>query len=65
MDKLKLIHTKDKFVLELNDTPIHFVTGYKLEADVEKEGILDLTVKMSIDMEESSIDIDNKETNLI
>ena len=64
MNKLKLIHTEDKFLLELNDTPMHFILGYKIEADVEKSEVVDLTLKMSIDMEKSSIDIDNNKTNL-
>lgn len=62
MDKLKLIHNKDKFLLEINDTPVNFVTGYKIESRVD--GIMQLTLEMSIDMDKSSIDIENEETNL-
>lgn len=57
MDKIKLIHNKDKFLLEINNTPIYCVSGYKIE---ENEGnIAEFTLKMPIDIEKSSIDIEN------
>lgn len=62
MDKLKLIHNKDNFILEINNTPIKYVTGYKIECK-EKE-LIELTLKMSIDISNSSIDIDNKDIEL-
>lgn len=62
MDKLKLIHNKENFKLEINDTPINFIKSYKIEADAD--GDIDLTLKMSIDIEKSSIDIDNIDINL-
>ena len=60
MNKLKLIHSKDKFLLEINDTPIHFVNSYKIETGVEK--ITELTLKIAIDMEKSFIDIEKYKT---
>lgn len=57
MDKIKLIHNKDKFLLEINDVPIHFVDFYKIEAGVKE--VAQLTLKMSIDIDKSSIDIEN------
>lgn len=57
MNKLKLIHSKDKFLLEINDTPIHFIESYKIDAGVGE--VTQLTLKMSIDINVSSIDIEN------
>ena len=31
MDKVKLIHNKDKFLIKINDTQLHNVCSYKLE----------------------------------
>lgn len=62
MNKLKLIHDKENFKLEINDTLINFIKSYKIEADVD--GGIDLTLKMSIDIEKSSIDINNIDINL-
>lgn len=62
MDKLKLIHNRDKFVLELNDTPINFVSAYEIKSSADRGSELKLSI--SIDMDKSSIDIDN-ETKLV
>ena len=58
MNKVKLIHNKDKFLLEINNTPIE-VSSYKVE-NYGKEGT-ELTFKMPIDLEgSSSIDIETQ-----
>lgn len=36
MYKLKLIHNRDKFVLELNDTPIKFVSAYEIKSSTDR-----------------------------
>lgn len=59
LDKLKLIHNKNEFLIEINDTPINFVTAYKIESVAQEK--TELTLKISIDIEQSSIDIDNKD----
>lgn len=62
MDKLKLIHSKDQFLLEINDTPLQSVSAYNIEATAG--GTTELTFKMSIDIDVSSIDIENKDVKL-
>lgn len=63
MDKVKLIHNKDKFLIEINNTQLHNVCGYKLEENItEDKGIVaELTLKLHviIDEEVTSIDIEN------
>ena len=62
MNKIKLIHNKEEFLLEINGVKIGFVKSYEIKSDIDKGTYL--TVKMSIDIEQSSIDIDNIEVNL-
>lgn len=62
MNKLKLIHNKDKFVLEINDNPIKYISYYKIETKSYDD--IELTIKTSIDMKKSSIDIEKSDINL-
>ena len=63
MDKVKLIHNKDKFLIKINDTQLHNVCSYKLEENIaeDKGAVMELTVKLQvvIDEEGTSIDIEN------
>ena len=62
MDRIKLIHSKDHFLLEINDTPLQSVSAYTVESTAG--GATELTLKTSIDMDVSSIDIENKDVKL-
>ena len=50
--------------MEINNTPIKSVQQYEIKADVENKPILELTLKMLIDIGKSSININDIETNL-
>lgn len=65
MNKLKLVHNSDKFLLEINDNKINFVSEYEIKANAEDRISLGVTLNIPIDMLDSSIDIENCNANLL
>lgn len=62
MNKLKLAHNKENFELEINDSSIKYISCYKIETKNYDD--TELTIKTSIDMKKSSIDIEKSDSNL-
>lgn len=61
MAKLKLIDTKDKFLLEIDGTEIPYVTSYQITRTVSKVVLLKLTLSVA-DVESVEI-VSDKITN--
>lgn len=59
MNEIILMHSKDKFNLSINNTEIKNVIEYKLSSKAEDKGINELIIKIPIDMNKSSIDINS------
>ena len=58
MAKLKLIDTKDKFLLEIDGTEIPYVTSYQITRTVSEVVLLKLTLSVA-DVESVEIVSDN------
>ena len=61
MAKLKLIDTKDKFLLEIDGTEIPYVTSYQITRTVSEVVLLKLTLSVA-DVESVAI-VSDKITN--
>ena len=61
MAKLKLIDTKDKFLLEIDGTEIPYVTSYQITRTVSEVVLLELTLSVA-DVESVEI-VSDKITN--
>ena len=61
MAKLKLIDTKDKFLLEIDGTEIPYVTSYQITRTVSEAVLLKLTLSVA-DVESVEI-VSDKITN--
>ena len=61
MAKLKLIDTKDKFLLEIDGTEIPYVTSYQITRTVSEVVLLKLTLSVA-DVESGEI-VSDKITN--
>ncbi|HJI60909.1 MAG TPA: hypothetical protein OIM34_03015 [Ruminococcus bromii] len=61
MAKLKLIDTKDKFLLEIDETEIPYVTSYQITRTVSEVVLLKLTLSVA-DVESVEI-VSDKITN--
>ena len=61
MAKLKLIDTKDKFLLEIDGTEIPYVTGYQITRTVSEVVLLKLALSVA-DVESVEI-VSDKITN--
>jgi len=62
MAKLKLIDTKDKFLLEIDGTEIPYVTSYQITRTVSEVVLLKLTLSVA-DVESVEI-VSDKITNV-
>lgn len=59
MNKLKLVHTKDKFSLVIGDQEIKSVSSYKITADAKYPGHVDLELSLKLEVEDIEIENDN------
>ncbi len=59
MNKIKLIHNVDEFLLEINEKKIEMVEEYNIISKAKDKGICELNIKIPIDINNSSIDIKN------
>lgn len=64
MEKLKLVHTKDKFSLVIGDQEIKSVCSYKITSDAKYPGHVDLELGLKLEVEKILIEQSSKKIAL-